>query len=126
MRVVEALENAYEIIKDKQHWTTGKLATDAAGNSIDKNSDKADKFCAIGSIYRVTVRPDVPIKALQLISKELFNNKVESVNDSKGHEAVCKLFETAIARWKDKDPTVKELNDGLTETQYELFVRTPT
>ena len=51
-QLLEDLKAARELLSVPERWTKGHLAHDAAGRSVDEQSDKAVCFCIVGAVYK--------------------------------------------------------------------------
>ena len=103
------LRNAKALIEDLANWTTRELARDANGNPCSPTAPEACKFCAIGALQRAR-------RSLGSISNPIYraaraaldnatalpSESVPYTNDYKGHGAVLRLFDKAIASEETK------------------------
>jgi hypothetical protein len=93
MTTQEIAEAVYELIEDKQHWTTGALARDKDGNWVPPESEQAVCWCVAGAAYKVTV-DDNPksYKSYQIFVNDWYEHVgpagMTYVNDVHGHQAV--------------------------------------
>jgi len=122
------LREARALITHPEHWTKGDLACDSRGNRVATDSPCAYAYCARGSIWhtgngavgaavnRVQKRVDAvstmlyPCKASRLLRWlhphvarviESEQRTVIYVNDWLGHDAVLRVFDTAIAQLEE-------------------------
>jgi hypothetical protein len=99
---VSALRDAYELIRDEEHWCRGHMAIDEYGRTT--NFAFAVRFCASGAAAKCEtgLREDEALRnaALALFSIPVgFHGQfspVVWVNDFLGHEAVVQVFEKAL------------------------------
>lgn len=96
------LKDAYEIIRDKNRWTTRVAARDAHGLQINPWEDGAVRFCAAGAIWKASglsmdngSYPDAAFNALQA---GLGGQVISTVNDGPdGYDLICAGFRKTIA-----------------------------
>ena len=134
--VMTLIQDAYDIIKDINRWAQGGYAFNAEGTSCF--TSYGSTFCALGALNYVSfMNKDAPYyerrithrfraqAALQRVSEELFGGKpIQWVNDAgisldifaprptpdpEAHKNVLKVYETALERWKDREPTIEEM-----------------
>ncbi len=130
--IITLIQQAYDLIKDPERWTQGYYQRDEDGNSCEWRNGYS--FCAIGALhYTNYIRyplQNIPLPEtredyhyalclLQRISEELFQGQhLQNVNDnniaSVAHKNILKVYETALERFADKEPTqddcYKDLN----------------
>lgn len=117
--ILKTIQTAYDKIKDFDHWCKDVFALTKDGHCASSSGKDAYCFCGIGAVYsaadslRAAAYP--AICTLQRTSEELFEGKVvQAVNDDKSvepetaHKNVLKIYEAAMERWKDRDPTLEE------------------
>lgn len=117
--ILKTIQIAYDKIKDFDHWCKNAFALTKDGHCASSTGGDAYCFCGIGAVYSAAKTLNVAalpvICTLQRTSEELFESRlVQTVNDDKSvepemaHKNVLKIYETAMERWKDRDPTLEE------------------
>ena len=108
--MTSALRQAYELIRDEEHWCQGLMAADAEGWSTmaadDPGWPRAVKWCASGAVVRCQVTApecDALVRAAKTLFPEVRDvligssfGPVVAVNDTLGHAAVLQCFEKAL------------------------------
>ena len=95
---LDALREARELISERKHWTTGRLARDKHGDGCVLFSTNAVAFCAEGAIALVT--DALPLGAFGDAMSGLsvaFDYDVASFNDTHSHAEVLAGYDKAIA-----------------------------
>ena len=108
------IAEAYEIIKNRERWTQGFYQRDKDGNHCPWAEGYS--FCALGALTYCGDGDSFRSRcAIQRISEELFGTNIQTVNDDnqvspeQAHNNVLRVYETALKRWKDREPTDQEL-----------------
>lgn len=114
MSAAEMLRAARKRIEDPDHWTTGVIARNRAGDECDPDSPAAARWCALGSIWcerKLTLRSedtDLATRFLEEAACEIRDTQPElvakrsaqpveaQVNDELGHEATLRMYDRAI------------------------------
>lgn len=112
--IMTVVRDALEIIKDPEHWCQEYYQHDKDGNRC--NWEDGYSFCALGALGRASGGDAFKaVCVLQRVSERLFGATVQIVNDGRpgvdkatAHAEICKVFETALENWKDRDPTEEE------------------
>lgn len=92
-------------IADRAHWCKGALAKNADDNSCGYRNPDAIKFCALGALASVSDGSSQRLKECHLLScaaQKLFGTYLTVVNNTRGHEAVMKVYDLAISM-EEKD-----------------------
>jgi len=90
---------ARRLIEDPEHWTTGVLARDAAGEWIEPQDNGAVCWCAVGAVAAVSPDVDLEDQAATLLDRtaeERGGVFASRVNDERGHAAVLEMYDAAI------------------------------
>lgn len=99
-QVQKDAQAAYELLSDKNKWTTGAFAKDAAGGRAVPRSQAAVCWCAIGVADRVTrddYRADRLVNALSVRLGVTNRTSVAATNDGPdGYEKILAAYK-AIA-----------------------------
>lgn len=116
MTTHELLQQAYKLIRDRQHWTQLALARDKYNRKTPAESDDAVKFCTTAALYlacdgNYELRKEATIALGETIhphwkgqfairEHEFFahNTSLIAYNDNGTHDQVCELFRDTIAR----------------------------
>lgn len=102
----QVLINARALIADPAHWIRGTLACNANGRKVDWSDPSATKWCAQGAIYRAAYDLVADQKEATRIGNEVakslcpnpwFRGCLPAINDIRGHAAVLKVFDKALA-----------------------------
>jgi hypothetical protein len=102
---VAVLKTARGIVANKETWTEGAYARDAAGRGALYHDPAAVRWCAVGAILRATelhgldINDSDPLRdALGRIALRKYNRgSIVTVNDQEGRKAVLSVFDAAIA-----------------------------
>jgi hypothetical protein len=108
MNAREILVEARELISDPSKWTVQTFARRATGDEVVATDSKAERFCALGAIFRVSevtspgqlrCIPSGMTARLVLMQAayRLHGKGITEANDFIGHHAVLEMFDTAIA-----------------------------
>ncbi len=99
----EIVEQAYNTIKNKDHWCQNVIAEDINGQGICASFPKAVKFCAIGAICRfveVSLLRGKLVDLLDETSYKLFQRSMVATNDSpntdEAHLKVIQIYEKIL------------------------------
>src|SRR6185369_4319666 len=98
------LTEARKKIENKVNWTKGALAKDMRNRVVNMLSPNACKWCALGAIG-TTFCPESTVELLRQSAKELFDLRVQDVNDFLGYEAVLVMYDHAIEIYKEEECT---------------------
>lgn len=97
---LDVLEGAYEIISDRERWTQGALARNAAREAVDPRFKSAQSFCAIGAIDRVA-RTSLGARrlAVSALTEALGGKSIALTNDGpRGRVRILAAFRRAIKK----------------------------
>lgn len=111
MRIIEILEKARNIIKDRGRWTVGSYARSLHGESVASLSQEAYSFCAMGAVRRARLvgisLDDSAVSDISNADKVLRKKAVErgymgisELNDEGDHDRVLDMFDRAITELK--------------------------
>lgn len=97
--VAEVLREAYELIKDREHWTQGCAARTIEDHPCEALDPDAFSFCAVGAVQRTVDRAGDDFdgwlfsEAMEFVGGE---DPIVILNDEQGHTAVLRAFKKAI------------------------------
>ncbi len=99
---LEILKEARALIEDPARWTRKIYARDEQGFGVSETDPEAVCFCSLGAIAKVSGVPtyqlsNVPTYQLSTPFHFLGYDPVVLINDTRGHAAVLRLFDLAIA-----------------------------
>ena len=106
------LIKARDLISDKDHWTQGALRT-----SFHHKNGGTQSYCAVGALMQVSGamglgrkrqnwdQYNAALKPLAKAASDLFKTSIVDVNDTKGHDAVMSMYDTAISTALQKKRT---------------------
>lgn len=116
--IITLIQQAYELIKDPEHWTQGYYQKDKDGNRCKWRNGYS--FCGLGVMnYIHFIRENITeemeesyyhaVCLLQRISEELFEGEcIQTVNDatpfSVAYANVLRIYQTALERFTDREP----------------------
>lgn len=102
--VVQALKGVEDLIRDRSHWTTGRMAADAEGRPTYYLGEEAVAWCLHGAVAKVCAKELEHVYGPAI--EELIYDADGSViwfNDKLGHEAVLSLLRKTISRLEKGD-----------------------
>lgn len=95
----EILRAARELISTPETWTTGVLARDSSGRSVDPKSGRAVCYCTNGAL--IVVGPEyinaAVLRAKGFLRLVIGQSEISIWNDENDHSAVVKGLDDAIA-----------------------------
>ena len=93
----QVISRAYQLIENPDHWTRFADARNASGAACSPGSEDAVRFCARGAVYRAAldICPSGSMALFRTLAWSL--PWVVLVNDFRGHAAVLKHFQKALA-----------------------------
>lgn len=103
----QILVDARAIIDTPNKWRQGKLATDKDNQPVPFYSNKAERFCSVGAIYRATgseyITPSRKAITALFCSIPLDYDSVYEFNDDTKttHSDVLRVFDLAIEACND-------------------------
>lgn len=129
--VIKIVVDSYNLIKDPKKWAQGFYQKDENGKNCQWHEGYS--FCALGAIQHFCVDSDTAenslnnghkaVCILQRHSEKLFGKQsIQIVNDSTpssiAHQNVLRIFESVIEKFKDREPTEEEMNEGVWPRSY--------
>lgn len=109
--IIQKISEAYNIIKNPNNWCQQYYQKDKDGNNCPWREGVS--FCAIGAVnfvcWMMNRSSDESVSLLQIISEEIYGKSIQSVNDELGHSPVLNVYETALERFAEKDPSPEAL-----------------
>lgn len=100
------IAKAKELLSDRTKWTTGAIARDADGHSVNANSKKVVCWCSLGAVAHVAdalnagrgyLIANRAIDRLVGAAYLLYDREsIAEVNDLLGYDAAMKLFDYAL------------------------------
>lgn len=101
---LQILRKAKEIIKDRDHWTTGSLMRNKEGESYF--NDEPVSFCSLGAICHAENSLNLDRGDRFDLLSEFYavtgNESIGSYNDTHTHEEVLSMFDKVIANIEKK------------------------
>lgn len=95
---------ARDIIADKKNWCIHATSRTKYGREISYTNAQADKFCAIGAIYRAAFEiagEDQHLNLARIVDAEVEKSAgkwLPDINDEEGHKAILKVFDAYLEK----------------------------
>jgi hypothetical protein len=101
----QIIARALEIISDEKRWTRLVIARTAEGEPCPCLSASAERFCAVGALYRAAgdllAGEAFPIvfktQKFVLAANDAASDSLPRINDVQGHECILAMFKRALA-----------------------------
>jgi len=96
------LQDAIDLIKDPNRWTTGALARDADGECVDANNIRAVRWSASGAMVKKRVSMSIRLRVVAYCRVVLlYPNGLYYINDGPyGHTRVLEVMRAVKRGWK--------------------------
>jgi hypothetical protein len=102
------LIKARTLIEDPQHWTRGTLARSREGEDVSWADRSADRWCAMGAIYRAALDllgdankaaqvGNAVVRSIVPSAESQLRGYLATLNDHAGHAAVIGAFDRALS-----------------------------
>ena len=100
---VEVLCDSWARIEDTDHWAVNMLAADRYNAELPVRHPRADKWCAMGAVWREAGlrayewQRENALTALREAARELYDEPISVVNDTRTHADVERCYAWAVA-----------------------------
>lgn len=102
MKTLDILINARSLIRDEIRWNKESLSRSETGRSVEPSNPCAVSWCAIGALHKVAAKNAMYLSsaedALDEAAKLLYSRRAWLVNDMMGHNAVMRVYSSAIRK----------------------------
>lgn len=105
-QVTATLKKAKALIQDPKNWTQKSYARDKYGNDVNSSLPDACSFCSVGALGKASEDQNDYAPARALLgecARAMGSHNPITLNDTKSHEDVMKMFACAIAKSEASD-----------------------